>query len=82
MLLRALREPDAFPAGDLGLRRALGCDARELERRAERMAALARLRRHAALDDRGERAQALRADQPPGQFGGGDFRSTEISSSS
>ena len=24
MALRALREPDAFPAGDLGLRRALG----------------------------------------------------------
>jgi AraC family transcriptional regulator of adaptative response / DNA-3-methyladenine glycosylase II len=36
VLLRALGEPDAFPAGDLGLRRALGCDARELGRRAER----------------------------------------------
>jgi len=36
VLLRALNEPDAFPAGDLGLRRALGCDARALERRAER----------------------------------------------
>ena len=36
VLLRALGEPDAFPAGDLGLRRALGCDARALERRAER----------------------------------------------
>ncbi len=34
--MRALREPDAFPAGDLGLRRALGCSAAELERRAER----------------------------------------------
>jgi len=33
--MRALREPDAFPSGDLGLRRALGVDARELERRAE-----------------------------------------------
>jgi AraC family transcriptional regulator of adaptative response / DNA-3-methyladenine glycosylase II len=36
VLLRALGEPDAFPAGDLGLCRALGRDARELERRAER----------------------------------------------
>src|SRR6185503_20706183 len=36
VLLRALGEPDAFPAGDLGLCRALGCDARTLERRAER----------------------------------------------
>ena len=36
VLLRALGEPDAFPAGDLGLQRALGCDARALERRAER----------------------------------------------
>jgi AraC family transcriptional regulator, regulatory protein of adaptative response / DNA-3-methyladenine glycosylase II len=35
VLLRALGEPDAFPAGDLGLCRALGCDARALERRAE-----------------------------------------------
>lgn len=35
VLLRALREPDAFPAGDLGLRRTLGCDAPELERRSE-----------------------------------------------
>jgi AraC family transcriptional regulator of adaptative response / DNA-3-methyladenine glycosylase II len=38
--LRALRDPDAFPAGDLGLRRALANGAgplpeRELERRAE-----------------------------------------------
>jgi AraC family transcriptional regulator of adaptative response / DNA-3-methyladenine glycosylase II len=34
--MRALREPDAFPAGDLGLLRALGVAAsRELERRAE-----------------------------------------------
>jgi AraC family transcriptional regulator of adaptative response / DNA-3-methyladenine glycosylase II len=36
VLLRALGEPDAFPAGDLGLQRAFGCDARALERRAER----------------------------------------------
>ncbi len=36
VLLRALGEPDAFPAGDLGLCRALGCDARALARRAER----------------------------------------------
>jgi AraC family transcriptional regulator of adaptative response / DNA-3-methyladenine glycosylase II len=36
VLLRALGEPDAFPAGDLGLCRALACSARELERRAER----------------------------------------------
>src|SRR6185503_12176663 len=36
VLLRALGEPDAFPAGDLGLCRALGCSARTLERRAER----------------------------------------------
>jgi AraC family transcriptional regulator of adaptative response / DNA-3-methyladenine glycosylase II len=35
VLLRALGDPDAFPAGDLGLRRAFGGDARELERRAE-----------------------------------------------
>jgi AraC family transcriptional regulator of adaptative response / DNA-3-methyladenine glycosylase II len=35
--MRALRDPDAFPAGDLGLRRALGgIDARALEKRAER----------------------------------------------
>lgn len=34
--MRALREPDAFPSGDLGLLRALGLgSARELERRAE-----------------------------------------------
>jgi AraC family transcriptional regulator of adaptative response / DNA-3-methyladenine glycosylase II len=33
--MRALRQPDAFPSGDLGLRRALGIDARELARRAE-----------------------------------------------
>ena len=34
--MRALREPDAFPSGDLGLLRALGLgNARELERRAE-----------------------------------------------
>jgi AraC family transcriptional regulator, regulatory protein of adaptative response / DNA-3-methyladenine glycosylase II len=36
VLLRALGDPDAFPAGDLGLRRAFGGDARALERRAER----------------------------------------------
>jgi len=36
VLLRALHEPDAFPAGDLGLRRSLGVDAEALERRAER----------------------------------------------
>ena len=35
--MRALRDPDAFPSGDLGLRRALGgIDARALEKRAER----------------------------------------------
>jgi AraC family transcriptional regulator of adaptative response / DNA-3-methyladenine glycosylase II len=33
--MRALREPDAFPAGDLGLRRALGVAAGELARRSE-----------------------------------------------
>ena len=34
--MRALGEPDAFPSGDLGLRRAVGLQvARELERRAE-----------------------------------------------
>jgi AraC family transcriptional regulator of adaptative response / DNA-3-methyladenine glycosylase II len=33
--LRVLGWPDAFPASDLGLRRALGVDARELGRRAE-----------------------------------------------
>ncbi|HVH19228.1 MAG TPA: AlkA N-terminal domain-containing protein [Myxococcota bacterium] len=33
--MRALREPDAFPSGDLGLRRALGVGAAELARRAE-----------------------------------------------
>jgi len=36
VLLRACREPDAFPSGDLGLRRALDRGARELEQRAER----------------------------------------------
>ena len=35
VLLRALRQPDAFPAGDLGLRRALDLDAADLERVAE-----------------------------------------------
>lgn len=35
--MRALNEPDAFPSGDLVLRRmAGGCSARELERRSER----------------------------------------------
>jgi AraC family transcriptional regulator of adaptative response / DNA-3-methyladenine glycosylase II len=34
--MRALREPDAFPSGDLGLRRALGLNtAHELDRRSE-----------------------------------------------
>ncbi len=34
--MRALREPDAFPAGDIALIRALGLTtARELEQRAE-----------------------------------------------
>ena len=34
--MRALREPDAFPSGDLGLLRALGAaNSRDLERRAE-----------------------------------------------
>src|SRR5262249_21383626 len=33
--MRALGEPDAFPAGDLGLRRALKIEARELAARAE-----------------------------------------------
>jgi AraC family transcriptional regulator of adaptative response / DNA-3-methyladenine glycosylase II len=52
--LRALQAPDAFPASDLGLRRAL-CEpcarapsARQVAERAE--AALARVRRAAALD--------------------------------
>jgi AraC family transcriptional regulator, regulatory protein of adaptative response / DNA-3-methyladenine glycosylase II len=36
VLLRALGEPDAFPAGDLGLQRALGDDVRRVEQRAER----------------------------------------------
>jgi len=35
VLMRALNQPDAFPAGDLGLRRVLDCDAAALERRAE-----------------------------------------------
>ena len=35
--MRALNEPDAFPSGDLVLRRMAGdCSARELERRSER----------------------------------------------
>jgi AraC family transcriptional regulator of adaptative response / DNA-3-methyladenine glycosylase II len=34
--MRALREPDAFPVTDLGLRRALDVSAAELARRAER----------------------------------------------
>ena len=83
VLLRALGEPDAFPAGDLGLRRALGCDARALERRAERWRPW---RGYAAMllwtDRRERRAEAIRADQPRGQFGGGGTGSTEISSSS
>jgi len=33
--LRALGDPDAFPAGDLGLRKALGCDPREMKSRSE-----------------------------------------------
>ena len=34
--MRALNEPDAFPSGDLVLRRMAGdCSARELERRSE-----------------------------------------------
>jgi AraC family transcriptional regulator of adaptative response / DNA-3-methyladenine glycosylase II len=33
--MRALGQPDAFPSGDLGLRRALGLSERALERRAE-----------------------------------------------
>jgi len=33
--MRALREPDAFPSSDLGLRRALGVGGAELARRAE-----------------------------------------------
>ncbi len=33
--MRALGEPDAFPVGDLGLMRALGCSALELAARAE-----------------------------------------------
>jgi AraC family transcriptional regulator of adaptative response / DNA-3-methyladenine glycosylase II len=33
--MRALREPDAFPTGDLGLRRALGVESAALARRAE-----------------------------------------------
>jgi AraC family transcriptional regulator of adaptative response / DNA-3-methyladenine glycosylase II len=34
--MRALRDPDAFPSGDLGLRQRLGnCTARELERRSQ-----------------------------------------------
>ena len=34
--MRALGDPDGWPAGDLGLRRSLGIDGAELERRAER----------------------------------------------
>lgn len=34
--MRCLDDPDAWPVGDLGLRRSLGTDAAELERRAER----------------------------------------------
>ena len=42
--MRALNEPDAFPSGDLVLRRMAGdCSARELERRSERVAAVARV---------------------------------------
>ncbi len=36
VLMRGLNQPDAFPAGDLGLRRVLECDGTELERRSER----------------------------------------------
>jgi AraC family transcriptional regulator of adaptative response / DNA-3-methyladenine glycosylase II len=36
VLMRALNQPDAFPSGDLGLRRVLDCDATALERRAQR----------------------------------------------
>src|SRR5262249_48772016 len=34
--MRAFGEPDAFPVGDLGLMRALGVNAKELEARAEK----------------------------------------------
>jgi AraC family transcriptional regulator of adaptative response / DNA-3-methyladenine glycosylase II len=34
--MRALRDPDAFPAGDLGLRRALGVSPREVSAWGER----------------------------------------------
>ncbi len=34
--MRCLDDPDGWPVGDLGLRRSLGIDAAELERRAER----------------------------------------------
>jgi AraC family transcriptional regulator of adaptative response / DNA-3-methyladenine glycosylase II len=34
--MRCLDDPDGWPAGDLGLRRSLGIDAGDLERRAER----------------------------------------------
>ncbi|MCA8961670.1 MAG: 3-methyladenine DNA glycosylase 2, partial [Planctomycetes bacterium] len=33
---RALRDPDAFPSGDLVLRKALGATRSDLERRSER----------------------------------------------
>jgi 3-methyladenine DNA glycosylase/8-oxoguanine DNA glycosylase len=37
--MRALREPDAFPAGDLGLRKAMGVPGALLSERALRAAA-------------------------------------------
>ena len=54
--LRELREPDAFPAADVGLMRAMEDEfgrrpsAAELLARAEALAALAGLRRAAPLD--------------------------------
>ena len=48
--MRALGDPDAFPAADLVLARAAGLDRRALAARAEALAALARLRRPAPLD--------------------------------
>jgi AraC family transcriptional regulator of adaptative response / DNA-3-methyladenine glycosylase II len=62
--MRALNEPDAFPSGDLVLRRMAGdCSARELERRSERWRpwrAYAVMLLWQAARDRDEQARRIR----------------------
>jgi AraC family transcriptional regulator, regulatory protein of adaptative response / DNA-3-methyladenine glycosylase II len=63
--LRALRDPDAFPAADLGVRRALqmlGCDGREAARISERWRPY---RAHAVMHLWGELGEHARARHRP-----------------